>query len=258
MSFQQSRTAGTFQGAPGQVSVAQSATPVRLAFIRKVYTLFSCSMLIWAGTTALAMSNDAVLNGFLSILGTGIIGWVLFMAVMFMILRLTAASFPLNIIGLGVFALLEGLITAPFILVATNSIGLAADGVSIEAVVTSSTLAITGQAFFLTAAIFGSITAYVLTTKKDFSFMRGAVALGFGLALGLILISFYWSGAANIVGGTGFAAAMVVLFAGFMLYDTSNIVHRYAPNQAASAAAKLLLDFVIMFRFIVMMLSNRD
>jgi FtsH-binding integral membrane protein len=257
MSFQKTRFAGTFQGAPGQASVAQSTTPVRLAFIRKVYTLFSCSMLIWAGVTAFAMSSNAILNGFLGVLGTGIIGWLLFMAAMFMVLRLTAASFPLNLIGLGVFAVLEGLFTAPFILVVTGSVGEIAPG-EFGAVVTSSTLAITGQAFLLTAAIFGSITAYVLTTKKDFSFMRGALSMGFGLAIGLMLVSYYWSGAANIVGGTGFAAAMVALFAGFMLYDTSNIVHRYAPNQAASAAAKLLLDFVIMFRYIVLLLSNRN
>lgn len=214
-------------------------------------------MLLWAGTTALAMSSDAILNGFLSVLGTGFIGWMLLMAAMFMILRLTASTFPLNVIGLGVFAVLEGLITAPFILLVTGSITQVGPN-EFEAAVTASTLAITGQAFALTAAVFGSITAYVLTTKKDFSFMRGVLALGFGLAIGLIAVSYFWAGAANIVGGTGFAAAMVLLFAGFMLYDTSNIVHRYAPNQAASAAAKLLLDFVIMFRYILILLSNRD
>lgn len=258
MSFQQTRTAGNFEGAPGQVSVAAAATPVRMAFIRKVYALFSGSMLVWAGTTALAMSSDAVLNGFLNVLGTGFIGWMLLMAGLFMVLRLTAKSFPLNVIGLGVFALLEGLITAPFILLVTGSVGLNATTGAYEAVVSANTLSLTLQAFALTAAVFGSITAYVLTTKKDFSFMRGALALGFGLAIGLIVVSFFWSGAANIVGGTGFAAAMVALFAGFMLYDTSNIVHRYAANQAASAAANLLLNFVMMFRYILILLSNRD
>lgn len=229
-----------------------------MAFIRKVYALFSGSMLVWAGTTAFAMSSDAVLNGFLSVIGTSFIGWMLLMAGLFMILRLTAKSFPLNVVGLGVFALLEGLITAPFILLVTGSVGINAATGSYEAVVTADTLSLTLQAFALTATVFGSITAYVLTTKKDFSFMRGALALGFGLLFGLIVVSFFWAGAANIVGGTGFAAAMVALFAGFMLYDTSNIVHRYSANQAASAAANLLLNFVMMFRYILILLSSRD
>lgn len=228
-----------------------------MAFIRKVYTLFSCAMLVWAGTTALAMSNTAVLEMMAPIFGLGIIGFLLIFAGLFLVLRLTAASFPLNIIGLGAFAVLEGLLTAPFILMVTDSVGTTPAG-DLVLNVTSSTIAITGQAFALTAAIFGSLTAYVLITKKDFSFLRGALSLGLGLAIGMMVISFFWGGAASIVGGTGFAAAMVVLFAGYMLYDTSNIVRRYPSNMAASAAAHLLLDFVIMFRYVLILLSSRD
>lgn len=228
-----------------------------MAFIRKVYSLFTAAMLVWAGTTALVMSNESLIMLFAPLFGGGFLVWIGIMAVLFLILRMTAASFPLNLVGLGVFAILEGLITAPFIVMVTGSFAVSPTG-ALALNISSETVAITGQAFALTAAIFGSLTAYVLTTKKDFSFMRGALFLGFGLMFGLMVLSFFWGGAAGIVGGTGFAVAMVLLFAGFMLYDTSNIVHRYPANMAAAAAASLLIDFVAMFRWILILMSNRD
>ena len=59
MSFQQTGTAGTFEGAPGQVSVARETVPVRMAFIRKVYSLFGAAIAVWMGSAAVIASNDA-------------------------------------------------------------------------------------------------------------------------------------------------------------------------------------------------------
>ena len=56
-----------------------------------------------------------------------------------------------------------------------------------------------------------------------------------------------------------FAWAMVLLFAGYTVYDTSNIVRRYPANMAATAAASIFADFVLMFLYLLRALGgNRD
>ena len=116
------------------------------------------------------------------------------------------------------------------------------------------------QAFVLTLTVFGALTAYVLTTKKDFSFMRGALAIGLGLAIGISIFAMFGAGfAIDLVSGTGWSIAMVLLFGGYMLYDTSNILHRYPANMAATAAAMLFYDFVIMFiHMLRLVAASRD
>ena len=48
------------------------------------------------------------------------------------------------------------------------------------------------------------------------------------------------------------------MFSGFILYDTSNIMRRYPTNAHVSAAMELFVDVIMLFKFIVIMLMNRD
>jgi FtsH-binding integral membrane protein len=61
--------------------------------------------------------------------------------------------------------------------------------------------------------------------------------------------------------GTIFASLMVLLAAGSILYETSNIVHHYQPNQHVAAALGLFASVALMFYYILyllMSLSGRD
>ncbi|MCH2100571.1 MAG: Bax inhibitor-1 family protein [Planctomycetes bacterium] len=243
MSFQQTSTAGTFEGAPGQVSVAQESVPARMAFIRKVYALFGGAMIVWMGTAALVASSEELALSVAGWFGGGL-GMILFLALAFGILRVTSKSFPLNIVGLAVFALLYGLITGPTVYLYASAYG---------------GYAIVAKAFILAASIFGGLTAYVLVTKKDFSFMGAGLSIALFSALGLILVSMFFGIGSTFVASTGFAWAMVLLFAGYTVYDTSNIVRRYPANMAATAAASIFADFVLMFLYLLRALGgNRD
>jgi hypothetical protein len=54
---------------------------------------------------------------------------------------------------------------------------------------------------------------------------------------------------------------MVLLAAGSILYETSNIVHHYHPNQHVAAALGLFASVALMFYYILyllMSLSGRD
>ena len=73
-----------------------------------------------------------------------------------------------------------------------------------------------------TGAIFLTLSAYALTTRKDFSFIRGFVLSGiiviFLASLGAVI--FQMPALALAV-----SAAAIVLMAGFILYQTSEMIH---------------------------------
>ena len=105
----------------------------------------------------------------------------------------------------------------------------------------------------LTVGIFGGLTAYVFVSKKDFSFMRGMVTTG--------LIVVFLAAALNlfIVGSSAFAFAVscaaLLLFSGFVLYDTSNIIRRYPTNEYVAGALDLYLDAFNIFLALLRILN---
>ncbi len=240
------------------VPVAQDLPEARLAFLRKVYALLTGSVAIW-GATALVVASNGELAYRIGGLFGGIMGLMLFMLLVFGLLRVTATRFPLNVIGLGLFAVLEGLITGPVILdVLARSQGLIApDGrplLTENLLFEGRTLLL--QAFGLTAAVFSGLSFYALTTKRDFSFLRGALWAGFFVLLGIGILSMFGVGQGFVM-GWGWSAAWVLLFCGFILYDTQNVMRRYPANMAAAAAATLLIDIVILFMHVLRLLGNR-
>lgn len=73
-----------------------------------------------------------------------------------------------------------------------------------------------------TGLIFLGLSAYVLTTRKDFSFMGGFLMVGmFGL-LAVILIGLFVDLSAFQM---AISAGIVLLMAGYILYETSAIIH---------------------------------
>ena len=61
--------------------------------------------------------------------------------------------------------------------------------------------------------------------------------------------------------GTLFASLMVLLAAGSILYETSNIVHHYRTDQHVAAALGLFASVAMMFYYILYLLlalSGRD
>lgn len=93
-----------------------------------------------------------------------------------------------------------------------------------------------------TALTFFGLSAYVLTSKKDFSFMGGFLAAGMIVALismvALFGMSFF---GINISGlSLAFSAMIVMLMAGMILYDTSNIVNGVYTNYVMATVGLYL------------------
>ena len=78
-----------------------------------------------------------------------------------------------------------------------------------------------------TAAIFLGLSAYVMTTRKDFSFMGGFLMVGIlvGFLAGLGAVFFEMPGLSLAV-----SAMFVLLMSGLILYETSNIIHGGETN----------------------------
>jgi modulator of FtsH protease len=107
------------------------------------------------------------------------------------------------------------------------------------------------QAFAATALIFFSLSAYTLTSKKDFSFM------GNFLFVGLIMVVV--AGIANIFFQIpalqlSISAVVVLLMSGFILFDTSRIVQGGETNYIR-ATVGLYLNVFNLFTALLQLLG---
>ncbi|NQD38174.1 Bax inhibitor-1/YccA family protein [Permianibacter sp. IMCC34836] len=112
------------------------------------------------------------------------------------------------------------------------------------------------QALGGTGLIFLSLSAYVLNTKKDFSFMRGFLFVGlmvvFFSSLALLAASYF--GVYMPMLSLALSAACVLLFSAFILYDTSNIINGGETNYIRATVA-LYLDIYNIFTHLLVLLG---
>ena len=78
-----------------------------------------------------------------------------------------------------------------------------------------------------TALIFFALSAYALTTKKDFSFMGGFLFVGMMVVVVAAIANIFFSVPAVHL---AINAAIVFLMSGFILFDTSRIIHGGETN----------------------------
>jgi len=111
---------------------------------------------------------------------------------------------------------------------------------------------ILNQAAILTLSLFTGLSAIVLLTKKDFSFLKSILTIGFFIALGLIIAGLLFG--FNL--GLWFSVGMVVLASGSILYQTSNMVHKYSEDQYVGASLGLFASLMLLFWYILSILSR--
>jgi len=81
---------------------------------------------------------------------------------------------------------------------------------------------VVSSAFAMTALVFFGLSAYVLTTRKDMSFLAGFITAGFFVLIGAMLASFFFD-----ISGLQLAisAGFVVFSSVCILFQTSAIIH---------------------------------
>lgn len=118
------------------------------------------------------------------------------------------------------------------------------------------------RTFFVSAAMFGTLSLYGYTTKKDLSGMGSFLFMG---VVGIILASLV-----NLFlksSGLHFAISVigVLVFAGLTAYDTQRIKNTYyqfnqhtsVGHMAIMGALQLYLDFINLFIFLLQFMGNR-
>lgn len=115
-----------------------------------------------------------------------------------------------------------------------------------------------GLAGGATGAIFIGLASYVTVTKKDFSFLGKFLFVGLILlVLGAVANLLFQVPAASLT----ISAVAVVLFAGYILYDVSQIVNGGETNYVM-ATLKIYIDiyniFVHLLNLLLAFAGNRD
>lgn len=88
-----------------------------------------------------------------------------------------------------------------------------------------------------TGVIFLGLSAYALTTRKDFSFLGGFLFVGFLVVLGAALLNiFFMIPALSLT----ISAAIILIMSGFILYDTSRIINGGETNYLYATVALYL------------------
>ncbi|MDO8863538.1 Bax inhibitor-1/YccA family protein [Haliea sp. E1-2-M8] len=83
------------------------------------------------------------------------------------------------------------------------------------------------QALGGTALVFFGLSAYALTTRKDFSFMGGFLMVGLLVAVVAMIANIFLAIPALSL---TISAAVVMIMSGLILYDTSRIIHGGETN----------------------------
>lgn len=241
----------------GQSGTLVEAPAEKLVFLRKVYTLFTGSLVTACIGALVALYAGADLSKVTVLIGREqvtipplvaffanhwIIGMMLFLGSFF------GASVVRERPGVNVAALfgasfVSGLYIAPMLWLVQVQ---ATQGMTLST-------APVRDAFFLTVLGFTGLTSYALLSKRDFSFLGGFLSMGLWVLIGASLLSIF-------IGGASFSLAIasvgVLLFGGYILYDTSRILRDPTNRDPVGAAIGLYLNFLNLFLFLLRILAS--
>jgi len=216
-------------------SVAEATIPIRMQFVRKVYSILTIQIL---ATIAISSVSYFSVGYKRWIQSNPWMMWVsLFGAIGFLLLTFwKRKSYPTNLLFLGVFTALEAY--------------------SISVIVSFYETKIVLEALILTAGIFVALTLFACQTKYDFtSWMPYLVGGLWGLILfGFMAAFFPYNSTAELVYG-GIAA---LLFSAYILVDTQLVMRHYHVEEEIAAAISLYLDIINLFLAILRILNSQS
>jgi FtsH-binding integral membrane protein len=165
----------------------------------------------------------------------------LFIAGGFLARYMARAAMPpaVKYLGLALYTVIEALFLLPILYVAMTRYG----------------MDIVNHAAILTLVTFGGLTLTVFVTRANLISLGPILAVASFAILGMIV--------GGILFGFGLGQwisfVCIALAAGYILYDTSNILHHYATDEHVGASLNLLADVVLLFYHILrVLILTRD
>ncbi|MFO0811868.1 MAG: Bax inhibitor-1 family protein [Gemmatales bacterium] len=224
------------------IDAAQSE---RVAFIRRTYLHVAGAIVAFAVLLAALLSfvpQETMVNIFFRSRASWIIVMVAFMGITWLAqtMATSQASVGTQYLGLGLYVVAEAIFFWPLIWLVTTMPNMTG---------------VLPQAIILTLALAGGLTMSVFMTKADFSWMRSALTVGMLVALALVVTSWIFGFSLGVF----FIVAMIALMCGFILYETSNVLHHYPVNMHVAAALTIFSSLATLFWYVIrLLMSMRD
>ena len=222
------------------VPAAFADESARAGFIRRTYTHLLMAIVALIGLEAVLFTvvPRAQMIGFIQSISpmVWLIGLGAFMAVGWLARHwaTNGASRGMQYAGLSLYVVAEAAILFPLLYVAV---------VFVDAQLPL-------MAAIVTLVIFGGLTAFVFTTGADFSGWGKFLALAGFAAFGAMVAGWLFGFSLGI----WFSVAMVALASGYILYDTSNVMHHYHTDQHVAASLALFSSVVLLFWYVLRIL----
>lgn len=244
-------------------AVATIGVSDRIAFLRKTYATLGVALLAFAALTGLMMNfaTETSLRFSMWALTGGGFNWLIVIGLFMLVgwiaqkLAYSGRSSGVQYLGLGIAVAAEALLLQPLLWVVMFKYGnpaslLASDGA--HAILSAQAGAIIMQAVVITLSIFVGLTLVVFLTKKDFSFMRGVLTICSFAVLGVIIASIIFGFSL----GALFCGFVVLLMAGYILYQTSLVMAHFPPTASVAAALMLFSTIATLFWYVLQLLMS--
>ena len=225
-----------------QASVAASApADVRIAFIRQTYLHLAGAVLAFIAVETILVRLPFADD--LSRTMTGGYAWLAVLGLFFFVSSVadrwarSSTSVGMQYLGLALFVVAQAIVMLPILYGAVNY--------SSDDVIPTAAI--------LTGLLFLGLTTVAFTSGADFSFLRSALTIGSLLSIGLIVASIMFGFSLGLL----FAAGLVVLASGSILYQTSNIIRTYRTNQHVAAALGLFSSVALLFWNVLRLVQRR-
>lgn len=222
---------------------AQAAAGERADFITKTYLHLAGAIGLFVALEAVLLRMRGVEDLVRLMFGSGY-SWLIVLGA-FMLVSWVAESWARSAVsqttqylGLGLYVFAQAVIFVPLLFMA---------GLMSPQIIPSAAVA--------TLGLFGILTATVLVTRKDFSFLRGVLWFGGLAAMGFIIVALLF----QFDLGPIFIYAVIALACGYILFHTSEVMHHYRIGQHVAAALALFAAVALLFWYIVLLfMRSRD
>lgn len=224
-------------------SVAHAGSSERADFILKTYLHLAAAVAAFVGIEFALLSLPNIDELVMSMIG-GRWSWLIVLGAFMLVSHVanrwaqSSTSLGMQYAGLSLYVVAEAIIFVPLLYIASAYGG--------DDVIPTAAL--------ITGIMFGGLTAVVFLTRKDFSFLRGALMLGGFAAMGLIVCGICF----GFELGNIFTVFMIVLASGYILYSTSNIMLHYRVGQHVAASLALFASVALLFWYILQLLMSRE
>ncbi|OJJ19638.1 permease [marine bacterium AO1-C] len=222
--------------------VGEEPLEARRSFIEKTYTFLAIEVLVFILVTAVFIRIEPLVQLTLTLFGGW---WVLLFLMGYMAVlnfaenwAMSTTSKPSQYAAMGLYIIAEAFFFTPLLFIAKEYAG----------------VSVINQAAMVTVAMFLGITAIAFTSKRDYSHLRNYLMLGGSVALGLIFAGVLFGFSLGI----WFAFGMVALASVAILYQTSNILHKYHTGQHVAASLGLFGSVMLLFWYVLNIFMSGD